>query len=247
MKGIRVLCICVLTAAVLLAILAPQLLVGILPDEVIHAAEIDEFPLLSTCGSLARRILDAVYRHEKVTVDIITNAIGPHLMDEALSLLMVAMVSIPVSMALGLLLYKPLYEGLLPKAVLYVSLNLCSVMIAWVLYRQLYFRLLIQGLIQQYITDDFLQQAANYATQFFSALLVGAVAIKIGLTVVAAHMMLRKIILPILGTIVRTLLFAFLIAQILLLQQNLSEWRILLPMMAATLAVSGLSDSLFGS
>lgn len=247
MKAIRALAICALTAAVLLAILAPQMLAGILPDEVIHAASMDEFPLLNSCGWLARRILDAVRSHEKVTVDIVTKSIGPNFVDELLSLLMVAMLSVPVSMILGFALYKPLYEGSLPKTFLYISLNLCSVMIAWILYRQLYFRLLIEGLIQKYITDDAMQQAANYVTQFVSALLVGAVTIKIGLAVVAAHVVLHRMLLPLLGTFVRTLLFAFLTAQIMLLQNNPQEWRILLPMMAVTLIVSGLSDGLFGS
>lgn len=246
-KGIRWIIIAVLTAAVVLAICAPSMLQGILPDEVITAANMDEFPLLNSCGWIARQILEAIRGNQQMTVDIVTKAIGPHFLDELVSLLMVSMLTIPVSMILGFLLYKPLYQGALVKGVLYLSLNLCSVMIAWIIYRQIYFRLLIEGLIQKNITDTVLQQAANYATQFFSALLVGAVTIKIGVALLAAHVVMSKMILPIIGTLVRTLLFAFLTALIMLLQYNPQDWQILLPMMLVTLIVSGLSDGLFGS
>ncbi|MBQ7520671.1 MAG: hypothetical protein IJU12_10140, partial [Clostridia bacterium] len=96
-------------------------------------------------------------------------------------------------------------------------------------------------------TDTVLQQVANYTTQFFSALLVGAVTIKIGVALLAAHVVLSKMVLPIIGTLIRTLLFAFLTALIMLLQYNPQDWQILLPMMLVTLIVSGLSDGLFGS
>ena len=71
--------------------------------------------------------------------------------------------------------------------------------------------------------------------------------IKIGVALLAAHVVLSKMILPIIGTLIRTLLFAFLTAQIMLLQYNPQEWQILLPMMLVTLVISGLSDGLFGS
>lgn len=247
MKGIRWIIIAALTAAVALAICAPAMLQGVLPEEIITAANMNEFPLLNTCGWIARQLLEAIRGHQQMTVEIVTKAIGPHFVDELMSLLMVSMLTIPVSMILGFLLYKPLYQGALIKGLLYLSLNLCSVMIAWIIYRQIYFRLLIEGLIQQNITDTVLQQAANYATQFFSALLVGAVTIKIGVALLAAHVVLSKMILPIIGTLVRTLLFAFLTALIMLLQYNPQDWQILLPMMGVTLVVSGLSDGLFGS
>ena len=234
MKGIRWIIIAALTAAVVLAICAPAMLQGVLPEEIITAANMNEFPLLNTCGWIARQLLEAIRGHQQVTVEIVTKSIGPHFWDELMSLLMVSMLTIPVSMILGFLLYKPLYQGALIKGLLYLSLNLCSVMIAWIIYRQIYFRLLIEGLIQKNITDTVLQQAANYATQLFSALL-------------AAHVVLSKMILPIIGTLVRTLLFAFLTALIMLLQYNPQEWQILLPMMGVTLVVSGLSDGLFGS
>ena len=247
MKGVRAVIIIALTAAVLLAIVAPSMLQGILPEEIITAANMEEFPLLNSCGWIARQIMEAIHGHQKMTVDIVAKAIGPNFLDELMSLLMVAMLTIPVSMILGFLLYKPLYQGALVKGLLYLSLNLCSVMIAWIIYRQIYFRLLIEGLIQKNITDTVLQQAANYVTQFFSALLVGAVTIKIGVALLAAHVVLSKMILPIIGTLLRTLLFAFLTALIMLLQYNPQEWQILLPMMLVTLIVSGLSDGLFGS
>lgn len=247
MKSIRVLLIFALSAAVLAAILAPGMLQGILPDEVISLLSLEEFPLLGTCVKITGQLVNVVRGYGHFTAEIITQAIGPNFLDEAVSLLMVAVLTIPVSLALGFLLYKPLYEGALTKAILYASLNLCSVMIAWVLYRQLYFRLLIQGVIQQNIPDAFLQQIANYATQLLSALLVGAVTIKIALTLVAAHIVLHKMILPIIGTFIRTLLFAFLTAELMILYHAPQDWQVVLPMMAVTLIVSGLSDGMFGS
>lgn len=247
MKAIRIILIITLTAAVLLAICAPALLQGVVPDSVIRMAGMEEFPLLSACGRIARQLLDALAGHRQVTADIVTSALGDHFFDELISLVMVAMLTIPVSMILGFVLYKPLYKGILAKGLLYISLNLCSVMIAWIIYRHVYFRYLIEGLIQQYITDDALQLAANYAAQMISAILVGAVAIKIAVAAVAARLVLNKVIMPIVGTLIRTLLFAFLVAQIMLLQNNPAQWRQLLLMMLGTLLISGISDGIFGS
>ena len=247
MKAVRVTVILVLTAAVLLAICAPSFLTGVVPQPVIDAARMDEFPLLNTCGRIARGLLDAIGGGGKVSVDIVTRAIGDHFFDELISLVMVAMLTIPISLLLGFLLYRPLYQGAIAKAFLYVSLNLCSVMLAWVLYRQVYFRLLIEGLIQKAISDQTWQTVVNYVTQTLSALLVGAVAIKIAVAALAATVVLHKIILPIIGTFVRTLLFAFLVAQIMLLQANPAQWTTLALMMGATLILSALSDAMFGS
>lgn len=247
MKAIRILLIALLTAAVLLAICAPSLLTGVLPESVIGLASMDEFPLLGTCGRIAGNLLEAINGHRQITADIVTKALGEHFFDELISLIMVAMLTIPVSMLLGFLLYKPLYKGLLAKGILYISLNLCSVMIAWMIYRHVYFRYLIEGLIKQYITDATWQSVANYATQMVSAILVGAVAIKIAVAVVAARLVLNKVIMPIIGTLIRTLLFAFLVAQIMLLEHNPTQWQPLALMMLGTLIVSGLSDGIFGS
>ncbi|MBQ9298902.1 MAG: hypothetical protein IJ214_00160 [Clostridia bacterium] len=247
MKAIRIILIAALTAAVLLAICAPARLQGIVPDQVISMASMEEFPLLSTCGRIARQLLDAITGHQQITADIVANALGEYFFDELISLVMVAMLTIPVSMVLGFVLYRPLYKGLLAKGLLYISLNLCSVMIAWIVYRHVYFRYLIEGLIQRYITDGALQLAANYITQVVSAILVGAVAVKIAVAVVAARLVLNKVIMPILGTLIRTLLFAFLVAQIMLLQNNPAQWQALIPMMLVTLLVSGISDGIFGS
>lgn len=247
MKALRGTLIILLTAAVLLAICAPGVLRNLVPDAVLDMARMDEFPLLKTCASIARQLMDVLLGQRQATVDIVTNALGDHFVDELISLVMVAMLTIPVSMLLGFLLYKPLYKGMITKGLLYISLNLCSVMIAWIIYRQVYFRYLIEGLIQQYITDDALQTITNYVTQVASAVLVGAVAIKIAVAVVAARLVLNKIVMPIIGTLIRTLLFAFLVAEIMLLQLNPDQWMILTAMMLGTLILSGVSDGIFGS
>ncbi|MBO4836327.1 MAG: hypothetical protein J5564_01395, partial [Clostridia bacterium] len=114
-------------------------------------------------------------------------------------------------------------------------------------YRHVYFRLLIEGLIKRYINEAALQTAVNYITQLVSAFLVGAVAIRIAVAALAAHLVMHRVVLPVLGTLVRTLLFAFLTVQIMLLQANPADWMILLPMMAVTLILSGISDGIFGS
>ena len=247
MKAIRVFLILALTAAVLLVICAPALLQGVVPESLIRMASMDEFPLLTTCGRIAGQILDAMTGHGRITAEIVTNALGEHFFDELISLVMVSMLTIPVSLLLGFLLYKPLYKGLLTKGLLYISLNLCSVMIAWILYRQVYFRIVIEGLIRQYINDETLQLAVNYITQVVSAILVGAVAVKIAVALVAARVVLNKVVMPIIGTMIRTLLFAFLVAEIMLLQNNPAYWQQLAIMMLATLAISGVSDGIFGS
>ena len=247
MNAFRLIVIILLTAAVLLAICAPSMLRGIVPDAYIDMACMDEFPLLNVCGRIARQLMDVFHGHRQITADIVTNALGDHFLDELISLLMVAMLTIPVSMLLGFLLYKPLYQGFAIKGILYVSLNLCSVMIAWIIYRQVYFRYLIEGVIKQYISDETIQAVTNYITQVASAALIGAVAIKIAVAVVAARLVLNKIVMPIIGTLIRTLLFAFFTAEIMLLQYNPDQWTVLAPMMLGTLILSGVSDSIFGS
>ena len=247
MKTLRVIVICALTLAVVLAIVSPALLQGIVPDALINAARLDEFPLLSTCTRVASDLVSALRGGEKLSLDIVTNAVGDSFWEELLSLLMVAVLSIPVSLALGFLLYKPLYEGALRKGLLYASLNLCSVMIAWILYRQVYFALLIEGVIKENINDQTLQIAVSSLAQLASAAAIGAVALKLAVAFLATKVVVGKILLPIIGTVVRTLLFAFLLALMLLLQANPAQWTVIVPLMIATLAVSALSDSLFGS
>ena len=246
MQTFRVLLILLLTAVVLAGICVPTLLTQTVPA----AAEwvrLDEFPLLNTCGTIARKLVDAIGGHQAIHLDIVTKSIGAGFWDELVSLVVIGVLTIPVSLLLGLMLYKPLYNGLLTRGLLYISLNLCSVMIAWILYRQVYFRYLIEGVIQKLISNQTMQTIANYATQLATSLLVGAVAIKIALAVVAAHLAVSKVILPLIGTLIRTLLFAFLVSQILLLSANPAQWQILVPMMLVTLVVSGLSDGFFGS
>ena len=247
MKTLRIVIICALTAAVVLAICAPALLNGILPEAVLNAASLDEFPLLGACSQIARQLVTAIRGQEHVTLDIVTNALGDGFLDELLSLLMVAVLSIPVSLALGFALYKPLYKGLLAKGFLYASLNLCSVMIAWILYRQIYFRLLIEGLITNNINDQTLQTVVNYLTQFLSVAAFGTLAVKIAVAAVAAHVTVHRVVLPLIGTLIRTLLFAFFVALMLLLGANPAEWSVIIPMMLATLIVSAAVDGVFGS
>ncbi|MBQ7455358.1 MAG: hypothetical protein IJS53_02840, partial [Clostridia bacterium] len=186
MNTFRVIVILLLTAVVLLAICAPALLAGVLPPELVNAASLEEFPLLGTCSSVAQGLIAAIRGGQNVTAEIVTNALGDSFFDELLSLLMVAVLTIPISLALGTLLYKPLYQGALAKGLLYVSLNLCSVMIAWVIYRKVYFRLLIEELIQKNITDLTLQTIVNYATQLFSVAAIGLVVVRLILALAAA-------------------------------------------------------------
>ena len=246
MKTLRIILICALTAVVVMAICAPAMLQGVVPDAVISAASIQEFPLLGACSRIAGQLVSAIRGQEHVTIDIVTNALGDNFFDELLSLAMVAVLTIPISLALGFLLYKPLYKGALTKGLLYASLNLCSVMIAWIIYRQVYFRLLIEGLIAQYIPDLTMQTVVNYLTQMVSVVVVGALAVKIAVVMVA-RVAVNKVILPLIGTLVRTILFAFFTALILLLGANTGDWTVIVPMMVVTLIVSALSDGVFGS
>ncbi len=244
---VRLFVICLMTAVVIALICAPGFLEGILPGEIINAASLDDFPLLNTCGRIARSLVDAVRGRHPVDMSVFSNILDQDFWDQLVSLFVVSALSIPVSLLLGFTLYRPLYTGFFRKGLLYASLNLCSVMIAWLLYRHVYFRLLIEGLIKRYINEAALQTAVNYITQLVSAFLVGAVAIRIAVAALAAHLVMHRVVLPVLGTLLRTLLFAFLTVQIMLLQANPADWMILLPMMAVTLILSGISDGIFGS
>lgn len=247
MKALRFVIILILTAMAALIICAPSLLQQYLPAEIVSAASLDDLPLLNTCGRIARQLLEVLEGDRAPAMEIVTNAIGDGFMDELIALVMVALMTIPVAAVLNILLYKPLYSGPVVKGLLYVSLHLCSVMIAWFLYRQVYYRLLIEGVIQQYINSETLQTAVNYLTQGISALLVGAVAIKILVAFMAAQVVLHKILMPIIGTLVRTLLFVFLVTEIMLLQANPDHWKMLALMMLGTAVLSGISDAIFGA
>lgn len=246
MKTLRILLISLLTAAVLLMILSPALLTGILPDSLLTAAKLDEFPLLGTCLTIASQLIAALKAEALPEISIVTNAIGPTFWDELSSLLMVAVLSIPVSLILGFLLYKPLYRGPIWKTLLYVSLNLVSVTIAWIIYRHFYFSFVIEGLLMENITNKATLTIVNFITQLVSAAAIGTLALKIALTAIATRVVIGKILMPVLGTLIRTLLFAFFMALLLLLQSDPATYMLSLPVMLATLMLSAISDWIFG-
>ena len=246
MKTLRILLISLLTVAVLIMILSPSLLSGILPDEVLSAARLDEFPLLGACLSVASQLIAALRAEVLPEITIVTNAIGPTFWDELSSLLMVAVLSIPVSLLLGFLLYKPLYRGPIWKTFLYISLNLVSVTIAWIIYRHFYFSFVIEGLLMENITNQATLTIVNFLTQLVSAAAIGTLALKIALTALATRVVIGKILMPVLGTLIRTLLFAFFMALLLLLQSDPATYMLALPIMLATLMISAVSDWIFG-
>jgi len=235
-----------LTLAVFIVILSPALLQGILPDDIIHAARMDEFPMLGSCIDIAKQLLSAIQQQTLPEVNVVTGALGPTFLDEISSLLMVAVLSIPISLCLGILLYKPLYHGVLKRALLYISHNLVSVMLAWILYRQFYFKFLIEGVLMENLTNQATLTIVNFVTQLFSAAAIGALAFKAMLAMLATRIVIGKIIMPVIGTLLRTLLFAFLIALMLLLQANPGDYILTLPMMLLTLLISGVNDWIFG-
>ena len=88
--------------------------------------------------------------------------------------------------------------------------------------------------------------ALSEDTNLLSAAAIGAVTIKIALAVVAAKVVLGKVVLPLIGTLVRTFLFALIVALLMLLQADITAWTIILPLILGVLIVSGLSDCAFG-
>jgi len=246
MKTLRIILIILLTAAVLLVITSPALLSGILPENILTAAKIEEFPLLGSCVKMATQLIASLKAEEMPPITVVTNAIGPTFWDELSSLLMVAVLSIPVSLLLGFLLYKPLYRGPIWKTLLYISLNLVSIMIAWIIYRHFFYTLVIEGLLMKNITNTTALTIANFLTQLASAAAIGTLALKIALAAIATRIVIGKIIMPIIGTLIRTLLFAFFIALILLMQSDINAYLLALPVMLATLGLSAISDWIFG-
>lgn len=247
MKTVRLVLIGLLTAAVVMAILSPSLLSGVLPASLVEAAGMEDFPLLGTCIRVAARVVTALRGNAAPTLEMVTESLDENFLDELLSLLMVSALTIPVSLCLGFLLYRPLYHGALRRGILYISLNLVSVMIAWMIYKQVYVRLVIDGVIMQHIADEVAQTLVNSVTQLLSAAAIGIIVVKVALAALAVKVVIGKIVLPLIGTLVRTLLFAFLVALMMLLQADVQAWTVIVPLMLATLIVSGLSDCAFGS
>ena len=246
MKPLRTILIIALTAAVLLAIASPALLSGILPESILTAAKLDEFPLLGSCVKIASQLISALKAETLPPITVVTNAVGPSFWDELSSLLMVAVLSIPVSLLLGFFLYKPLYRGPIRKTLLYISLNLVSVIAAWIIYRRFYFTFVIEGLLMENITNTATLTVVNFLTQLISAAAIGTLALKVALAALATRIVVGKIIMPIIGTLIRTLLFAFFIALILLLQSDPSTYLLTLPVMLATLGLSAVTEWIFG-
>ena len=244
MKLVRWILVLLLTAAAVVMVMSPSLLAGVLPQAWLDAASLKDFPLLKSCTALAGQLIGAV--RGQVAPGMVTESLEADFLQGLLSLLMVSVLTIPVSLILGFLLYKPLYSGPLVRGALYCSLNLVSVMLAWVVYRQVYFPVVVQGLIEQNITDQTMQGVVSFLTQFLSAAAIGAVTIKIALAVVAAKVVLGKVVLPLIGTLVRTFLFALIVALLMLLQADITAWTIILPLILGVLIVSGLSDCAFG-
>ena len=230
----------------MLAILSPALLQGFLPEALLNAAKLNEFPLLGSCIDIAAQLIAALKQQSLPEIAVVATALGPTFLDELSSLLMIAVLSIPLSIALGFLLYKPLYRGVIRRALLYISHNLVSVMAAWILYRQFYFKYLIEGVLMQKLTDQAALTIVSFITQLFSAAAIGALAVKALLTALATRIVIGKIIMPVIGTLIRTLLFAFLIALMLLLQSNPADCIPALPLMLLTLILSGINDWIFG-
>ena len=150
MKTVRFIIVIALTLAAILAILSPTMLAQALPPTVTEMLRLEDFPLLGSCTKIASQLMSALHGGNKPTIEIVTSSIGEGFMDELLSLLMVAVLSIPVSLILAFLLYRPLAENGW-KLPLYASLYLCSMILAWALYRKVYFAGLIEGLIKDNI------------------------------------------------------------------------------------------------
>ena len=246
MKTVRWILIAVLTAAAVIMIMSPSLLAGVMPQTWLDAVSLQDFPLLKTCSALATRLIQLLRGQIAPNLAVVTESLEDHLLQGILSLLMVSVLTIPVSLILGFLLYKPLYSGPLVRGALYCSLNLVSVMIAWVLYRLVYFPTVIQGLIEKNIADQTAQNIVGALTQLLSAAAIGTIAIKVALALVAAKLVMSKVILPLIGTLVRTFLFALIVALLMLLQADVTIWTVVLPAIVAILIIGGLSDCAFG-
>lgn len=246
MKAVRWFLVAVLTVCAVMMIMSPSVLTGILPQAWIEAVGMQDFPLLKSCTTLAAKLIETIRGQAVPDLSMITESLEDDFLQGLTALLMVSVLTIPVSLILGFLIYKPLYKGAIVRGLLYCSLNLVSVMLAWALYRKLYFPLVVQGLIGQNITDQTLQSVASFLTQFLSAAAIGAIAIKVALAAVAAKVVFSRVILPIIGTLVRTFLFALIAALLMLLQADFAAWTIILPLIVAVLIISALSDCAFG-
>ena len=246
MKTIRIILVLALTAAALLLIISPVYLQQIMPAGILNAAKLEEFPLLGSCSKLAMQLLSALNGQSLPEISAIGVSLGPSWTDELSALLMVSVLSIPVSLVLGLFLYRPLYSGILQRALLYISHNLVSVMLAWMLYRHFYFSPLIEGVLMKHINDQTFFTIANLLTQLFSAAAIGVIALKIAFAFIAARIVMHKVIMPLIGTVIRTLLFAFLIALLLLLPVHPAGYLLHAGAMLLTLVLCSINDWIFG-
>ena len=244
MKTVRLLIIIALTVAAILAILSPTMLAQAFPPAVTEALRLEDFPLLGSCTKIASQLISALHGGNKPTLEIVTGAIGDGFMDELLSLLMVAVLSLPVSLILAFLLYRPLAESGW-KLPLYASLYLCSMILAWALYRKVYFAGLIEGLIKDNINDQTLQTIVNYLTQLVSVAAIGVIALRIAAGLLAAKLVIGHIITPALLALLRAILFAFILALLYIWQAQPSVWQTALPLIAGAVLVSALTDQGF--
>ena len=149
-----------------------------------------------------------------------------------------------VLLILAFLLYRPVAENGW-KLLLYASLYLCSMLIAWALYRKVYFAGLIEGLIKDNINDQTLQTIVNYLTQMVSVAAIGVIALRIAAGLLAAKLVIGHIVVPALLALLRAILFAFILALLYLWQAQPSVWQTVLPLIAGALLISALTDQGF--
>jgi len=247
MKTIRITLVSILSIAAAILIMSPSLLNGILPQHLIDAASLSQFPLLGTCAAIANNLISAFKTQAAISIGIVTDALGDNALDEAMALLMVSVTSLPFSLLLGTFIYKPLCKGPFIRCLLYLSLNLVSVLCAWILYRQFFFKVIIEDLLKVNIPDITVQSIVTSLTQIASAAAVSAIVIKIAISAIAAKVVIGKIILPIIGTFIRTILFAFITALLMMLTSAPTEWMLIVPLILAAMLISSLSDCAFGS
>ena len=104
LKLVRWILVLLLTAAAVVMVMSPSLLAGVLPQAWLDAASLKDFPLLKSCTALAGQLIGAVRGQVAPGLAMVTESLEADFLQGLLSLLMVSVLTMPVSLILGFLL-----------------------------------------------------------------------------------------------------------------------------------------------
>lgn len=242
MKAIRLTIIVLLTAALIAMFLQPLMPWLPLPENLRANTILKGFPFFDELGELFEKALVAPEEGALKAFRLTTKSIAAQ--DDWVAFLLIGFISILISIPIGRMLYTPLFprgRGLL-RALLHGTLSLISVFLAYWLYSRF-----LRGVIVEKWLDAIpwlnIKGLAGQITQFVFTLGVGAIVVYVLITMFTLQLLVRKVLLPIAGSVLRTALFVCVAWALLAIARDPACALSALPLMAGAFLLGGVIDA----